>query len=149
GLGGEAEAFAHEGEASAGGGAHGANTGVRGADGHIDDADLIFNLAHDDSGFAGVIGDPVEDAGGGTHRIGAVEFDAGGGASHGKGTVAAEDRVFVLRHGERPGEGFEVFGGVVVAGASYADVLVDDGLFFFAELLGDDAFESGKAYAHH
>src|SRR5207302_5620625 len=81
--------------------------------------------------------------------IGAVEFDAGGGASHCKVTVAAEDRVFVLGHGERPGEGFEVFGGVVVAGASYGDVLVDDGLFFFAELLSDDAFESGKAYAHH
>src|SRR5207248_11373795 len=74
---------------------------------------------------------------------------AGGGAFHGKGTVAAEDGVFIVRHGERPGEWLKIFGGVVVAGAGYADVLVDDGLLLFAELLGDDTFERGKAYDYH
>ncbi len=47
-------AFGHQRKAATGGGAHRADAGVRGADGHIDHADLIFDLADHDAGFASV-----------------------------------------------------------------------------------------------
>ncbi len=149
GLGGEAEAFGHEGEAAAGGRAHGANAGVGGADGHVDDADLVLDLADHDVGLAGVGGHPVEDAGGGAHGIGAVEFAGGGGGSHGHGLVAGEDGVAGVGEGEGVVEGLEILGGVVVASAGEGDVFVDDGAIFFAELLFEDALEGGEADAHH
>ena len=120
-----------------------------GSNGHVDDADFVFDLTDHDSGLAGVLGHPVEDAGGGAHGIGAVELDAGGSSAHGHSAIAAEDGVLGVGHGERPGEGLEVLAGVVVSGAGYADVLIDYGLLFFAELLGDYFFERGETDAHH
>ncbi len=138
GLGGEAEGLAHQGKAASGGSAHGANPGVGGADGHVDHADLVLDLADHDVGFAGVLGHPVQHAGRWTHGIGAVELDPGRGSAHGHGGVAAQHGVAGVRHGQRIGEGLEVLGGVVIADAGQADVLVDDGLFLLAELLGED-----------
>ncbi len=120
-----------------------------GSDGHVDYADLILDLADEDAGFAGVLGHPVEYAGGGAHGICAVELDASRGSAHGHGSVAAEGGVLVVGHGERPGEGLEVLAGVVVSGAGDGDVLVGDGLLLFAELLGDNLLKRGEAYAHH
>jgi len=89
----------------AGCGAHGTNSRVRGADRHIDNADLVFDLTHHDSGFARVVGHPVQHAGGRAHWVGAVELYACGRASHRHGCVASQHGVAGLGHGQRPGEG--------------------------------------------
>ena len=44
-----AERLGHQREAAAGGGAHRAAAGVRRADGHVDHADLVFDLADHDA----------------------------------------------------------------------------------------------------
>ena len=73
----------------------------------------------------------------------------GGGSAHGHGGVAAQHGVAGVRHGQRIGEGLEILRGVVVADARQADVFVDDGFFFLAELLGEDALQGLKADARH
>ena len=55
---GQGQAFGHQGEAAAGGSGHGPHPGIGGAQRHVDGADLILGLLHDDielSGFAGEI----------------------------------------------------------------------------------------------
>ena len=149
GLGGEAEGLAHQGKAAPGGRAHGANPGVGSANGHVDHADLVFHLADHDVGFARVLGHPVEHAGRRTHGIGAVELDSGRCSAHSHGGVAAQHSVAVVGHGQRVLKWLEVLGGVVVADAGQADVLVDDGLFFLAELLCENLLQILKADAGH
>ena len=138
----EAEALGHQRKAAAGGRAHGANAGVRRANRHVDDADLVLDLAHHDVRLARVRRHPVQHAGRGAHGIGAVELDARRRASHGHGGVAAEHGVAGLGHRQRPREGLEVLRGVVVAGAREVDVLVDDRLVLLAELLGEHALRA-------
>ena len=46
------------------------------------DADFVLHLPDHDARLAGVGRHPVKHAGGGAHGIGAIEFDAGGSASH-------------------------------------------------------------------
>ena len=123
---GGAYGFGHEGEAAAGGGAHRADAGVGGADYHIGDADFVLYLADHYVEVAGVGCHPVEDAGGGAHGVGGIEFDAGGGGAHSDGFVAGPygEGLVALRDGG--GEGAEVGLGVVESGAGYADVFVDD-----------------------
>jgi len=113
----------------------------------LDDADLILNLADDDSGFAGVVGHPVKDAGGGAHRIGTVELTPAAAPPIARALLPLRTAYLFSVMGRGQAKGFEVCRGVVVAGAGNADVLVDDCLLLLAELLDDDAFESGKADA--
>ena len=145
----EAEAFGHEREASAGGGAHGANAGMRRADGHVDDADLVFYLTHQDAGLASVPGHPVQYSGGGAHGVGAVELAAGCSAAHGQSGVAAEHGVTLVGHGQGLVKGLEVGGRIVVSGSRDVDVFRHHGLALLAELCLEDAFQHVEADAHH
>ena len=120
--------------------------GVRRADGHVDHAQLVFDLADHDAQLAAVAGHPVQHAGRRAHRVGAVEAHARRGAAHGQRRVAVDERQRLGRcSGRAERERLEVRRRVVVAGARDADVFVDRGLALALELQGQDVFEDRRS----
>ncbi len=149
GHGRQAETFGHQRKTAARGRAHGTHTRMGRADCHIDDADLVFHLAHQDARLASVRRHPVQHTGGGAHGVGAVELHAGGRTAHRHRSVAAEHRIAVLGHRQGLGKGLEVRRGVVVSGARDVDVFFDHGFALASELGGQHALQRLKAHAHH
>ena len=119
------------------------------ADGHVDHADLVFNLPHHDSGFARVRGHPVEHTRGRTHRIGAIKLHSGSRAPHGERDIAGKYRVLSIAHRKRIRKGLEVRSGVVITDAGNSEVFRYNFVTLSQELFGENFCKRLKTYAHH
>ncbi len=113
---------------------------MSGTDRHVDDADLVLHLSNHDAGFACVGRHPMQNAGGGTHRISAVKLYARSSATHGHSNISAQNGVPVLCLRKGIGKRREVRSCVVVASSRHTHVFGDHGVAFFLELFPEDVF---------
>ena len=121
-----ADRLGHQGDAAAGGRAHAPHAHVTGPDGHVDDRNLVLDLADADAQLLGVTGKPFEDVRRGAHRIRAIELAAGECRTHGDQLVARHQRPLLAGFLELLGERLEMGGSVVVAGLCRFHVHLDD-----------------------
>ena len=99
---------------------------MTGPDRHVDDRNLVLDLADTDAVLLGVTGKPFEDVRGGAHRIRAVELAAGECRAHGHQLIARHQRPLLAGFLELLGERLEMGGRVVVAGLCRFHIHFDD-----------------------
>ena len=143
------EAFGHQRKAASGGGAHGPHARVRSSDRHVHDPDFILHLPDHDARFASVGGHPVQHTSGRAHRIRAIELDSCRRASHRQGHVSGQHRLTGVRHRQRLRKWLKVVRGVVIGATGDFDILGDDGIALFLELLAQYVGQCLKTDAHH
>ena len=99
---------------------------MTGPDGHVDDRNLVLDLADADAKLLAVTGKPFQDVRRGAHRIRAVELAAGECRAHGHQLVARHQSPLLACFLELLGERLEMGGRVVVAGLCRFHVHLDD-----------------------